>query len=198
MSTALSKESHDPKILLYKKNLRKEISQKARLQAKAGILEKSAAIKKKLFALEEFKKARCVVCYVSMSDEVDTHQIIDESIGMGKVIGVPVIVKGTKELMISRITDRIRQLEIGPYGIYQPRQDEVRPIQCTEIELVLVPALAFDRDGNRLGRGKGYYDRFLTTIPAHALTVGLCFDFQVVESVLTLPHDIPVQTLITN
>ena len=87
MSTALSKESHDPKILLYKKNLRKEISQKARLQAKAGILEKSAAIKKKLFALEEFKKARCVVCYVSMSDEVDTHQIIDESIGMGKVIG---------------------------------------------------------------------------------------------------------------
>jgi 5-formyltetrahydrofolate cyclo-ligase len=158
--------------------------------------------------LEEFKKARCVVAYVSMADEVDTHRIIDESIRMKKKVGVPVVVgaergaasrgRDKKGLIISQITDRIRQLEIGPYGIDQPKGDDIKPIPFKDMDLVLVPGVAFDKKGNRLGRGKGYYDRFLKKLPKKALTIGLCFDFQLTESTPTLAHDIPVRMLLHN
>jgi 5-formyltetrahydrofolate cyclo-ligase len=199
----LTKSRDDSTILLSKRKLRKEILSRLKAVKSLEILKKSAVIRDRLFALEEFKRARCVIAYVSMPDEVDTHQLIDESIGMGKQIGVPVLTaakgkKGKRDLIISQITDRIKQLEIGPYGIKQPKQSDIKPVPCKEMDLILVPGLAFDREGNRLGRGKGYYDRFLEKIPKTALTIGLCFDFQVAESVPKLPHDIPVRMLISD
>lgn len=194
----LTKKSISSKILLSKRKLRKEISHKLKSQTKNENFKKSDSIKEKLFELMEFKKARCVVAYVSMPDEVDTHQIIDESIRMKKRVGIPVVVKGKEDLIISQITNRIRQLEVGPYGVHQPKRDEIRPIPYKEMDLVLVPGVSFDKDGNRLGRGKGYYDRFLKKLPKHALIIGLCFDFQIAGSVPTLPHDIPVRMLLTN
>lgn len=181
-----------------KEKARKEILKKLRSQTREEILQKSEIIKKKLFELAEFKKARCVVYFLSMDFEVDTHRMVDESIQMGKIVGVPVVVKGEKELIISRINDRTTQLEEGPYGLKQPKAEDVMPISPAEIDLVLVPGLVFDRDGNRLGRGKGYYDRFLEKLPKCARTIGLVFDFQVAEAVPVLPHDIPVHALLTN
>lgn len=185
-------------IRLRKQKLRKEILEKLKSQSKEQILKKSRVIKDKLFGLEDFKRAKCVIAYVSQSEEVDTHMLIDESIRMGKIVGVPVVERGKRELIISQISDRVRQLEIGPYGLSQPKRDEIRPISFGEMELILVPGLAFDERGNRLGRGKGYYDRFLKKLPKAALTVGLCFDFQKMESVPALPHDIPVRKLISS
>lgn len=201
--TELTKDAYSSKIILEKKRLRKEILTKLRSQGKDSIAEKSSIIKKKLFELEEFRKARCVVSYVSMQGEVDTHLLIDESIQMGKIVGVPVLLpaeggKGKKELIISQITDRMKQLETGPYCISQPKPADIRPLSCKEMGIILVPALAFDKTGRRLGRGKGYYDRFLKAIPKNALTIGLCFDFQMVESVPTLAHDVPVRMVISN
>ncbi|MCM8781460.1 MAG: 5-formyltetrahydrofolate cyclo-ligase [Candidatus Omnitrophica bacterium] len=184
--------------MIEKAKIRKEILHKLKSQSKDDVLRKSAVIKKRLFELEEFRKARCVIFYVSMPHEVDTHQMIDESIQMGKVVGVPVVIKGENDLTISRITDRLRQLEKGPYGISQPKLTEINSIPYEDMELVLVPGLAFDKDGNRLGRGKGYYDRFLKKLAIHVLTIGLCFDFQVLDSIPRLPHDIPLKMLLTN
>lgn len=198
----MTKISDNSKILSYKWELRKEILNSLKSQNDAEKLKKSLVIKNKLFELEGFIKTRCVVAYVSMSEEVDTHQIIDESIRMGKTVGVPVMVssgkKGKKDLIISQITDRIRQLEIGPYGINEPKANEIRPIPYENMDVVLVPGVGFDKNGNRLGRGKGYYDRFLKKLPKNALTIGLCFDFQIQESVPTLPHDMPVRMLLSN
>ena len=143
-----------------------------------------------------------MIFYVSMPEEVNTHGMIDETIRMGKTVGVPVVVSarggGKKELAISQITDRKIQLENGPYGISQPKAAEIKPIACGDMDLILVPGVAFDKNGNRLGRGKGYYDRFLKELPKRAFTIGLCFDFQVVEFIPKLPHDIPVKKLLSN
>lgn len=192
--------STDPnsKILLEKRKIRKEILAKLKSQTKEEILKKSEVIKKRLFELEEFKKARCVVFYVSMPTEVNTHQMIDESIQMGKSVGVPVVVKGKRDLIISQISDREKELKKGPLGIRQPKREFVRPVSFKDIDLILVPGLAFDKNGNRLGRGKGFYDRFLKKLPKRVLTIGLCFDFQIVESIPTLPHDIPIQMLLSS
>ncbi|NQU73550.1 MAG: 5-formyltetrahydrofolate cyclo-ligase [Candidatus Omnitrophica bacterium] len=192
----MSENSQDNTILLSKRKIRKEISSQLRSQEKKQILENSAAIKRRLFDLEEFKKARCVVFYVSMETEVNTYDMIDESIQMGKRVGVPVVVEGEGCLNISQINSREKELKKGFYGVGQPEAKTIRPIPCEDMELVLVPGIAFDKAGNRLGRGKGYYDKFLKGLPKRALTIGLCFNFQVVESIPRLPHDIPVKMLL--
>lgn len=185
-------------ILRNKEIIRKEILRKLKAQTKEERFTKSAVIKEKLFRLDEFKKAKCVVFFVSMDEEVYTHQMIDESIQVGKRVGVPIVAKGKKDLIISQITDRLKQLEIGPYDIYQPRADSAMPIPYDQIDLILVPGLAFDKAGNRLGRGKGYYDRFLGNIPRDTRTIGLCYDFQILKAVPTLANDISVQMLLSN
>jgi len=194
----LTKDVISSKIILYKDKLRKEIKGRLSSQKESEALKKSRIIKKRLFELEEFKKARCVIFFVSTPDEVNTHRMIDESMRAGKVVGVPVVIKGKNELIISKITDKATQFEIGPYLIRQPKESEIKPICDKDIDVALVPGLAFDKNGNRLGKGKGYYDRFLKRLSENALSIGLCFDFQVVESVPTVSHDKPVHILLSN
>ncbi|MCX5716447.1 MAG: 5-formyltetrahydrofolate cyclo-ligase [Candidatus Omnitrophica bacterium] len=191
-------ETINNNILREKQKLREEILKKLRSQDREELFKKSLLIEEKLFELEEFKKARCVIFYVSFGGEVHTHRMIDESIQMGKLVGVPCVIEGKEDLVISLITDRTRQLERGPLGIKQPKVGEIKPIQYEDMDLVVVPGVAFDANNNRLGRGKGYYDRFLKKLSHKTTTAGLCFDFQITESVPALPDDIPVRMLLSN
>lgn len=103
--------------------------------------------------------------------------------------------------MIPTLVESIdRDLETGPYGIQQPKESpETGSVDVSDIDLVIVPGVAFDRQNNRLGRGQGYYDRFLKKMPARTPLIGLAFDFQIVDH---LPHrqgqDIPVSCVLVN
>ncbi|MCM8760536.1 MAG: 5-formyltetrahydrofolate cyclo-ligase [Candidatus Omnitrophica bacterium] len=165
-----------------------------------SLLEKAAKsdiIKNKLFNEEEFKKAKVVMFYVSLKDEVNTISMIDETIKMGKKVCVPVILKEDKRLVAGEIKDREKDLERQHFGIYQPKAGHVREVPLDDIDLVVVPGVAFDRNNVRLGRGHGYYDRFLCGLPEKTKTIGLAFDFQVVEHLPKDSHDIPVSKIIT-
>ena len=154
--------------------------------------EKSDIIKGKLFKEEMFKKAKVVMFYVSLKDEVDTLPMIDETLKTGKRVCVPVILKEEKKLIAGEIKNRLEDLEKQHFGIYQPHLDRVREIPLDNIDLVVVPGIAFDKHNVRLGRGHGYYDRFLSRLPARARTIGLAFDFQLIEHLPKDLHDIPV------
>ncbi|MBN1526560.1 MAG: 5-formyltetrahydrofolate cyclo-ligase [Candidatus Omnitrophica bacterium] len=153
---------------------------------------KSAIIKGKLFNEEVFRKARVVMFYVSLKDEVDTVPMIDEALKAGKRVCVPVILKEEKKLIAGEIHNRLEDLEKQHFGIYQPRADRVKEVPLKDIDLVVVPGVAFDKHDMRLGRGHGYYDRFLSCLSANTKTIGLAFDFQLVEHLPKQPHDIPV------
>ena len=84
----------------------------------------------------------------------------------------------------------------GTYGIAQPYLDPQKVLKLKDIDAVVVPGLAFDRSNNRLGRGAGYYDRFLSSLPETIATVGLAFDFQITESLPIGAHDMPLQQII--
>jgi len=159
--------------------------------------QKSAIIKGTLFNEEEFKKARVVMFYVSLKDEVDTLAMIDEALKAGKRIAVPVILKKENRLIAGEIHNRLEDLESQHFGIYQPRQDRVKEVPLDDIDLVVVPGVAFDRKNIRLGRGHGYYDKFLSGLPKRTKTIGLAFDFQVLEDLPQDPHDVPVSKIIT-
>src|SRR3989338_2272239 len=114
--------------------------------------EKSDIIKRKLFNEEEFKKAECVMFYVSLKDEVDTLSMIDGALEMGKRVCVPVILKEEERLIASEIKDRENELECQHFGICQPKKGSLREVPLEDIGLVIVPGVAFDKSNLRLGR----------------------------------------------
>lgn len=180
-----------------KHKIRKEIRDKIKSYSELEKSQKSGIIKNKLFGEEEFKKANVVMFYVSLKDEVDTLSMIDEAIKAGKRVCVPVILKEEKRLIAGGIKDRKEDLESQHFGIYQPRKGHVREVPLEDIDLIVVPGIAFDRKNVRLGRGHGYYDRFLCALPKKTKTIGLAFDFQVVENLPQDSHDIPVWKIVS-
>jgi 5-formyltetrahydrofolate cyclo-ligase len=122
--------------------------------------------------------------------------MISETLEMGKRVCVPFTLEDSKSIVASEIED-LGVLKPGPYGIYQPEESRVRPVPLEDIDLVVVPGVAFDSCCIRLGRGHGYYDRFLSALPKDTETIGLAFDFQVLERLPKDPHDVPVSKTIT-
>ena len=175
-----------------KHKIRHEIKGRIKTQSELEKSRKSGIIKDRLFELEEFKKAKVVMFYVSLKDEVNTLSMIDDAAKKGKRVCVPVILKEEKRLIAGEIKDRVKDLERQHFGIFQPIAGHVREVPLENIDLVVVPGIAFDKKNMRLGRGHGYYDRFLSSLSDHTKTIGLAFDFQVVENLPKDSYDIPV------
>ena len=148
-----------------KHKIRSHIKEKLNNHSELEKSKKSGIIKDKLFNEEVFKKAKVVMFYVSLKDEVSTMSMIDEAIGIGKRVCVPVIIKEEKRLIAGEIKDRIADLERQHFGIYQPIAGHVKEVPLENIDLIVVPGIAFDKKNVRLGRGHGYYDRFLCAVP---------------------------------
>ena len=180
-----------------KKLLREKILKKLHSQSSLERRRKSQVIKRKLFSSLEFKKARYVMFYVAKEEEVDTSSMIDGAIKSGKKVVVPVVLKRERKLVGTLISDRVKDLFPGPFGILQPKPDTINEVPADKLDLIIVPGIAFDEQNTRLGRGAGYYDRFLETIPEKVKSIGLAFDFQVVDYLPKLSHDISVTKVLT-
>ena len=159
--------------------------------------KKTKAIMKKLFSMKAFKQAQCVMFYVSKQYEVDTHEMIDEALRLGKRVAIPVTVKEEKRLIISELKCRKGDLVKGHYDIHQPAEGKLRPLSIDDLDMIIVPGIAFDSKNHRLGHGHGYYDKFLMNVPESILTIGLAYDFQVVPELPRHSFDIPVKKLIS-
>jgi len=184
-------------IKLQKDKIREEMLAKLRSQGKQERSKRSQVIKRRLFTDPYFQTAESVMFYVSKDYEVDTKDMIDEALKLGKKVIVPVTKPKTKRLIPSEIKDPKRQFHKGPFGIDEPRKDDIKPVPLKEIDMVIVPGIAFDKKGNRIGHGVGYFDRFLKSLPRKAPTIGLAYKFQLIKRINTLPWDIPVTKLIT-
>ena len=179
-----------------KKFLRDKILRMMKTQKEDLRLEKSRKIQAKLFRLGVFKKAKAILFYISFGGEVETLSMIKKALKKGKKIAVPVCDKKRKVLTPCSLTEPDTQLAGGAYCIPEPVHKEL--FNTGDIDLVVVPAVVFDESGNRLGRGLGYYDKFLKNLPDRICRIGLAFDFQIVKSLEDLiePQDIPVHKVI--
>lgn len=182
-----------------KNNIRKEILTLLRSQKEEDRLKKSGKIKRKLFSLPEFKRAKVILFYASFDGEVDTFAMMKQAQQLKKKIALPVIIKDKKKILPRLIKHLNRGLHSGEYGIKAPHPEYSQAVSLDRLDLVVVPGVVFDKDNYRMGRGHGYYDRFLAQLPPETPTVGLAFDFQVVDR---LPHreqhDFPVSRVIFN
>jgi 5-formyltetrahydrofolate cyclo-ligase len=180
---------------LTKQQIRSKILLQLNSQKEDTRERKSKAIKDKLFRTQVFKKAKTVMFYVAFGGEVNTLEMMKEARKLGKIIAVPVC-KKNRITIRPCILDEHARLKKGPYGVCEPSQEKVIPIQ--DLDLVIVPGLAFDKKGNRLGRGRGCYDRFLSRLPKKTPSIGLAFVFQILPSIPATAHDVGVSRIISN
>jgi len=179
--------------MLTKNQLRSKILLRLKTQKEEDRNRKSKIIKDKLLRNKVFKKAKIVMFYIAFGGEVNTKEMIREAQKAGKLICVPVHRKD-KETMQPAIFEDHAKLKKGPYGVLEPVTEVF--VKPEDLDLVIVPGLAFDKLGRRLGRGKGCYDRFLNILSESSSSIGLAFDFQVLPLVPTAKHDVSVHNII--
>lgn len=178
---------------LTKAQIRSKILVRLKTQKEADRSRKSKLIGDKLLRNKVFKKAKIVMFYIAFGGEVNTERMIKEAKKIGKLICVPVCGKD-KEIMQPARLDGHTRLKKGPYGVLEPVAETL--VNPEDIDLVVVPGLAFDKKGNRLGRGKGCYDRFLSTLSENTPSIGLAFDFQILPLVPTTACDVSIDKII--
>lgn len=175
-----------------KQALREQVQKKLAALDPRLCTEASRRVRDRVLALPEFQKAKSILTFVSMTGEADTHELIRRSLREGKRVCVPTFDRSKREYFVVEIRDFERDLALGHYGILEPRSAEPADKQC---DLALVPGLAFDAKGHRLGRGKGYYDKLLKEF--RGIKVALTYQVQVVNEVPVASNDIPMDIVVT-
>ena len=173
-----------------KKELRRVIREQKRAMTEQQVIEASAKLGELFCNCDAYKNAKTIYGYLPYNQEVRTVPMLEQAMKDGKRVAVP---KCYGDEMRFIYLEDLSQVEKGYCGIPEPIADG--PIADDPTALVLMPGMAFDRQGHRIGYGGGYYDKFLAAEPDHP-TVALCFDFQVVEQLPVEEFDIPVELVL--
>lgn len=178
-----------------KKEIRSLILKKRMSMSFSEIQKKSTQIKERLFQMDEFKNAETVLFYVSYDNEVGTHEMIKESFTMKKRVAVPKTDVTSRTIICSSLV-QWEDLTTGGYHILEPRKGCISEVSPDSIDLMILPGIAFDLKGNRIGHGMGYFDRLLQK-KNHAHHIGLAFELQIVENIIREKHDKKVEKIVT-
>ncbi len=170
--------------------LRAQIRSRKRAMSPEEIEEKSLVLARMLREHPYYRDAKCIYGYLPYNQEVRTTAMLAAALAEGKRVAVPKVYG--EEMRFLYITD-LSRVAAGYCGIPEPVDDG--PVAREKDALVLMPGLAFDVQGGRMGYGGGFYDKFLQQEPEHP-TLALCYDFQMVEKVPTDDHDHPVDVVI--
>ncbi|MBD8990002.1 MAG: 5-formyltetrahydrofolate cyclo-ligase [Clostridiales bacterium] len=173
-----------------KTELRREIRARKRAMTEAEIEDRSARLAQLFFASRAYQNAKTIYGYLPYNQEVRTVPMLERALKDGKKVAVP---KVYGEEMKFLYLDDLTAVAKGYAGIPEPIADE--PVAHDETALVLMPGLAFDPQGHRIGYGGGFYDKFLAAEPKHP-TLALCYEFQMLPKLDVEDHDIPVDTVL--
>lgn len=195
----------DVEVAEQKRRLRRRVGDAVRALPPEDVAERSRRIAERLFACRCWREAEIVYCYASFAGEVQTGDIRRRAESEGRRVALPRV--SGRSMRFHDVTGSTRALERSAFGIDEPAADlpVVEPGPAAPgagasgpaASLVLVPGLAFDADGGRLGRGGGFYDRFLSAFSGQCLPLGLCFEVQLVEAVPRTEGDVRVAGVMT-
>ena len=184
-------------VKLNKQSLRKQLLIKRSELSPEFVLENSKKIAENLLNLDIYQSSNNIMLYIATQDEVQTQKIIESAQRDKKRIFIPLIIRRDNALLPSLVIDFKKELIPGILGIYQPRKEFYRIYPPTVLDLIIVPGVAFTIQGHRLGRGGGYYDRFLSQLESKTLSIALSFEMQILNKIPIDIQDIPVDYIIT-
>lgn len=178
-----------------KKHLRKTKLAKRNALSEKVHKTKSRQIKQRLFSLQDFKKAKTIAFFYGIRKEVHTAHMIQDALNAGKRILLPRCAYDKKEMHLLEIKS-LNDLEKRKFGLMEPKK-RCKKVKLKEIDAIIMPAVAFDLDGHRLGYGHGYYDRLLKRKEGKAKLIGLCFELQLAKKLPIEKHDVAVDKIVT-
>ncbi|MBN2505137.1 MAG: 5-formyltetrahydrofolate cyclo-ligase [Verrucomicrobia bacterium] len=174
--------------------LRRQLVEWARGRTEEARAEESRRICDRLRGEDEWVRAAAVLLYAPMAVEPDVWPLVGEALAAGKQVALPRYVPSRRAYEARRIRNPEADVRVGRFGIREPAR-HCAVLALKRLDFVLVPGVAFDTCGRRLGRGKGYYDRLLARV--RGMTCGIAFDGQVLAEVPFEPHDVPLNCILT-
>mgnify|MGYP006288469687 FL=1 len=182
-----------------KEELRKKYMKKRKKIANKKGESKSNKITTNLLSLDILKNPKNILLYISYRSEVDTEQLINKLLKKSKNVFAPYCIKDEKRMEIVQINDPTKDLKKGAYGIKEPKNSlRKKDNEINQLDIVIVPAVAFSKSGYRIGYGGGYYDRFLSRLSSKTISIGINYDELIFESVPKEDHDLAVDIIVTD
>ena len=174
-----------------KAEIRKRMRELKRAVTPEEKLRRSETVMRGVEQLPEFQRARVVLLYWSMADEVQTHAFVERWF-KEKTLLLPCV--DGDDLRLRQYTGPECMVAGEQFGIGEPTGEEWKDLDA--VECIIVPGVAFDRKNNRMGRGRGFYDRLLKSTP-NAVKIGVAYDFQVLDSIPVEPHDVKMDKIVS-
>ena len=180
-----------------KQEIRENIAENLAMLSESEHIEKLKAIENRLFEFANFLESNIVLLYVNNTNEVSTHSIIKKSFDISKIVVLPAFDPTKNEMNLMKIDAFPADLIPGPRNIIEPDQSRCKMVPIESIDIAIIPGVAFDKRGGRIGSGEGYYDRFIPKLSVTTRKVALALEDQIVSQVPIESHDKHVDIIIT-
>jgi len=181
-----------------KQEIRDEIVQNITGLGESPLAAKTKAIEERLFEFANYLEARIALLYTPASVEVNTRDIIKRSYMYNKIIVLPAYEVETKKVTLLKVDDPDKDLVEGPRGNMEPNPERCKTVPLDCLDIAIIPGIAMDEKGGRIGLGHGYYDRLIPELPITTRKVGLIFEDQIVSMVPMESHDKHVDIVVTD
>ena len=180
-----------------KQEIRNEITRRIAEQDPDVLVAKTKAIEERLFEFANYLEARIALLYMPIAPEVDTREIVQRSYMYNKIIVLPAFDAQSYQMTLMKVDDPDKDLVEGPRGNLEPNPKRCKAVPIDCLDIAIIPGVAMDEKGGRLGSGKGYYDRLIPDLPITTRKVGLVFEDQIVPAVPMESHDKHVDIVVT-
>ena len=178
--------------------IREDIANKISALSESEIKEKTTAIQNRLFEFANFLESKIALLYVSQKLEVPTDSIIAKSYTYNKIVVLPGFDPESFKMRLMKVDSADQELIRGPRGILEPDASKCKVVPMDRIDIAIIPGLAFDEKGGRIGSGTGYYDRLIPRLAITTRKVALTFEEQIVPQIPMESHDKHVDIIITD
>ena len=180
-----------------KDSLRKDMLKEREDMKVENVSESSNKIIETIMNLPEFIYSNNIMLYLSFNNEVNTYPLVKWCLNNDKKVIVPYCVNSSRQIIPFEINNLTSDLTKSTFGIMEPKHEILKKTNIEDIDLIIVPGVVFDEHCNRIGFGAGYYDRFLPKIVKNTSTIGIAYDYQVINKIPTGVYDVPLDFVIT-
>jgi 5-formyltetrahydrofolate cyclo-ligase len=180
-----------------KNEIRRETAEKLNILTEEERGAKAAQIENRLFEFANFLESRIALLYVNSPHEVDSEAILKRCFEYGKIMVLPAYTADKYEMQLMKVDNLKKGLKKGPRGILQPDPNHCQKVPVDCIDIAIIPGIALDEKGSRIGSGKGYYDRLIPELPTTTRKVALAYEIQIVPQIPMEAHDKYVDIIIT-
>jgi 5-formyltetrahydrofolate cyclo-ligase len=181
-----------------KTQIRKDIAQIISTLVESDIAKKVRAIEDRLFEFANFLEAKIALLYISGDNEVQTKNIIKRAYSYNKIVVLPAFDPKTFEMELMKVDKFAQGLKSGPRGVPEPNTSRCKIVPIDRIDIAIIPGIAFDEKGGRIGTGRGYYDRLIPKLPITTRKVALTLEEQIIPQIPMESHDKYVDIIITD